>query len=111
MLFRKRIGNLNISRKYITFSIKYTPLLQHRRAIDLALEKRLISEMQLPKDIVPNSYKLDLYPSLYDSTFHGRVLINATVVGLTNEIALHAHTDLQIETSDVTVREIFKDSE
>lgn len=75
-----------------------------RRAIDLSQEKKLISESRLPQDLVPNSYKLDLHPNFQDNTFHGRVLINATVLKWTNEIQLHSQVDMQIDTQDVLVR-------
>lgn len=81
-------------------------IFQSRRSIDLSQEKRLISEMKLPTDIVPNSYKLELYPSLQDNTFHGRVIINASCVRTTSEINLHSQTDMQIDTQDILVRKV-----
>lgn len=83
--------------------------MKSRRAIDLSQEKKLISESRLPEDIVPNSYKLDLYPNFQDNSFHGRVIINATVLKWTNEINLHSQVDMQIDTQDVLVRRVSPD--
>lgn len=58
---------------------------------------------------MPNSYKLDLYPNFQDNSFHGRVIINATVLKWTNEINLHSQTDMQIDTQDVLVRRVSAD--
>lgn len=55
---------------------------------------------------MPSSYKLDLHPSFQDNTFHGRVVIYARVLKWTNEIQLHSHQDMQIDTHDVLVRKI-----
>lgn len=81
-----------------------------RRAIDLSQEKKLISESRLPGEMEPNSYKLDLHPSFLDNTFHGRVVINATVMKWTNEITLHCQVDMQIDTQDVLVRRVNPDA-
>lgn len=90
--------------EYLPFNSIQPKSTRSRRAIDLSQEKKLISESRLPQDLVPNSYKLDLHPNFQDNTFHGRVLINATVLKWTNEIQLHSQVDMQIDTHDVLVR-------
>lgn len=66
----------------------------------------MISESRLPAELTPHAYKLDLYPNFQDNSFHGRVVINATVLKWTNEINLHSHEDMQIDTQDVIIRRI-----
>lgn len=81
-------------------------MIRSRRGIDLSQEKKLISESRLPVDIEPFDYHLDLYPNFQDNSFHGRVVIKATVLKWTNEINLHSQEDMQIDTQDVIIRRI-----
>jgi hypothetical protein len=77
-----------------------------RRSVDLTDPKAHVDDSRLPRDVIPTAYHLDLHPFLEEGFFKGRVLINITCCEATNMIILHAHEDLQIAHSEVTVKQL-----
>jgi hypothetical protein len=61
-------------------------------------------DSNLPKDVLPEAYHLELRPFPEEGYFTGRVRINITCHKATHAITLHAHENLQIAHSEVTVR-------
>jgi hypothetical protein len=63
-------------------------------------------DTNLPKDVLPEAYHLELRPYLEEGYFTGRVRINVTCHKATNTITLHAHENLHIAHSEVAVRQL-----
>lgn len=79
------------------------------RSIDLSAAHSLISDSRLPGEIVPNNYTLDLRPNLEESTFSGKIKIVMTWLEPTNQITIHAHTDMELAESDIKLSKIGMD--
>ena len=73
-----------------------------KRSIDLIAAHGLISDGRLPREVIPNRYKLDIQPFPNDGYFKGTVKINITWVERTDEITLHADAALEIVETLVT---------
>jgi len=63
-------------------------------------------DSNLPRDVLPEVYHLELRPFPKEGYFTGHVRINITCHKATRAITLHAHENLQIAHSEVTVRQI-----
>jgi len=63
-------------------------------------------DSDLPRDVLPEAYHLELRPYPEEGYFTGRVRINITCHKATHAITLHAHENLQIAHSEVTVRQL-----
>lgn len=73
-----------------------------KRSIDLIAAHGLISDGRLPREVIPNRYKLEIQPFPNDGNFKGTVKINITWVERTDEITLHADPALEIVETLVT---------
>ena len=63
-------------------------------------------DSDLPRDVLPEAYHLELRPFPEQGYFTGRVRINITCHKATHAITLHAHENLHIAHSEVTVRQL-----
>lgn len=77
-----------------------------RRSVDATYAKTSTGDTNLPRDVVPKAYHLELHPFIEEGYFTGRVRINITCHKATNAIILHAHENLHIAHSEVTVRQL-----
>ncbi|XP_069676743.1 aminopeptidase N-like isoform X2 [Periplaneta americana] len=77
-----------------------------RRSVDMTDAKVHIDDSRLPRDVVPTGYHLELHPFPSEGHFKGRVRINVTCREPTNTITLHAHEQLHIAHSEVTVKHL-----
>jgi hypothetical protein len=77
-----------------------------RRSVDMTHSKAHTDDSHLPRDVIPNAYHLELRPFPEEGYFTGRVRINVTCQRATNAITLHAHENLHIAHSEVTVRQL-----
>lgn len=73
-----------------------------KRSIDLIAAHSLISDGRLPREVTPNSYRLDLQPFPEEGYFTGRVRINVTWQDTSDMITLHAHQNLEILSTEIT---------
>ncbi|PNF41264.1 hypothetical protein B7P43_G01487 [Cryptotermes secundus] len=80
--------------------------LMSRRSVDLRDAKAHVDDSRLPRDVTPTAYHLDLHPFPEEGFFKGRVQINVTCHEATNIIILHAHENLRIAHSEVTVKQL-----
>ena len=65
-----------------------------------------VADSRLPRDVIPTAYQLELQPNLEEGHFKGHVKINVTCQEPTEVITLHAHEDLHIAHSEVTVKQL-----
>nr|CAD7452807.1 unnamed protein product [Timema tahoe] len=77
-----------------------------RRSIDLEDVATHLNDLRLPREVVPTGYRLHLTPYLEEARFKGRVWINITCLEGTDTVILHAHEDLNISHSDVTIKKL-----
>jgi hypothetical protein len=77
-----------------------------KRSVDLTDAKAHVDDSRLPRDVTPTAYHLDLHPFPEEGFFKGRVRINVTCHEATNIITLHAHENLHIAHSEVTVKQL-----
>jgi hypothetical protein len=77
-----------------------------RQNADLTDAKANVNDSRLPRDVIPIAYRLYLHPFPEEGFFKGRVLINITCCEATNVIILHAHENLHIPHSEVTVKQL-----
>ena len=77
-----------------------------RRSVDTSYTNAQADDSNLPRDVLPEAYKLELRPFPEEGYFTGRVRINITCHKATHAITLHAHDSLQIAHSEVTVRQL-----
>lgn len=103
-----RAASLLLALLALGYFIEQNKALQ-RRSIDLIAAHGLISETRLPREVIPNSYFLDLRPYIEEGYFEGKVKINITWQEPTSEITLHAHQDLEIK--NITVVQTVPDDE
>lgn len=80
--------------------------LMSRRSVDLTDAKAHVDDSRLPRDVTPTAYHLDLHPFPEEGFFKGHVWINVTCHEATNIIILHAHENLHIAHSEVTVKQL-----
>lgn len=71
----------------------------------------LIADGRLTREVTPNSYKLELQPFPENGFFKGRIKINITWQETSDQIVLHAHQDLEISNSEVSVTQYVSDDE
>ena len=74
-----------------------------RRSVDTNAHA---DDSNLPRDVLPEAYRLELHPFPEEGYFTGRVRINVTCHKATRTITLHTHENLQIAHSEVAVREL-----
>nr|CAD7586017.1 unnamed protein product [Timema genevievae] len=77
-----------------------------RRSIDLEDVATHLNDLRLPREVVPTGYRLHMTPYLEEARFKGRVWINITCLEGTDTVILHAHEDLNISHSDVTIKKL-----
>jgi hypothetical protein len=77
-----------------------------RENVDTSYTDAHADDSNLPRDVLPEAYKLELRPFPEEGYFTGRVCINITCHKATQAITLHAHESLQIAHSEVTVRQL-----
>nr|CAD7255955.1 unnamed protein product [Timema shepardi] len=82
-----------------------------RRSIDLKDALSHMNDFYLPRAVIPNSYRLKLIPNVDEGQFKGHVWINVTCMEATDTIVLHAHEDLNISQSTISVKQISADGE
>lgn len=58
----------------------------------------------MKKDVKPTFYKLELEPYMEDEKFEGRVTINITALEDISELTLYAHSKLQIDYMQLSVK-------
>jgi len=63
-------------------------------------------DSNLPRNVLPDAYHLELHPFPEEGYFTGCVRINVTCHKATHAITLHADENLQIAHSEVTVRQL-----
>ena len=76
------------------------------QSADVAYTNVHADDSDLPRDVLPEAYHLELCPYPEEGYFTGRVRINITCHKATHAITLHAHENLQIAHSEVTVRQL-----
>lgn len=81
---------------------------RHRRGLELSSVHHIISDTRLAEGIVPIKYSLMLAPVIEESSFSGMVEIVLNVTQERSTIELHAHYDLVIKLSDITVRGLMR---
>jgi len=77
-----------------------------RGSVDLTYANAHADDSDLPKNVLPEAYHLELRPFPEEGYFTGRVRINVTCHKATHAITLNAHENLQIAHSEVTVRQL-----
>jgi hypothetical protein len=77
-----------------------------RRSVDMSYANVHADDSNLPRDVLPEAYYLELRPFPEEGYFTGHVRINITCHKATHAITLHAHENLQIAHSEVTVRRL-----
>ena len=77
-----------------------------RRSVDMTYTNAHADDSDLPRDVLPDAYHLELRPFPEEGYFTGRVRIDVTCHEATHTITLHAHENLQIAHSEVTVRQL-----
>lgn len=77
-----------------------------KRSVDMTDAKAHAGDPHLPRDVTPTAYRLELHPFPEEGYFNGRVRINITCHEATNTITLHAHENLQIAHSEVSVKQL-----
>jgi hypothetical protein len=77
-----------------------------RQSVDTTYTNTHADDSDLPRDVLPESYHLEIRPFPEEGYFTGRVRINVTCHKATDAITLHAHENLQIAHSEVTVRQL-----
>jgi hypothetical protein len=77
-----------------------------RRSVDMTHAIAHTDDPNLPRDVIPEAYHLELRPFPEEGYFTGRVRINVTCHNATNVITLHAHENLHIAHSEVAVRQL-----
>ncbi|KAJ9590173.1 hypothetical protein L9F63_016712, partial [Diploptera punctata] len=77
-----------------------------KRSVDLTDAKFHVTDSRLPRDVIPIRYQLELQPYPDEGHFKGRVKINITCEEPTDVITLHAHENLHIAHSEVTVKQL-----
>nr|CAD7399422.1 unnamed protein product [Timema poppensis] len=87
------------------------PTKRARRSIDLKDALSHMNDFYLPRAVIPNSYRLKLIPNVDEGQFKGHVWINVTCMEATDTIVLHAHEDLNISQSTISVKQISADGE
>ncbi|XP_037950575.1 aminopeptidase N [Teleopsis dalmanni] len=76
----------------------------NKRSVDLSASQALISDVRLPKDVIPENYELRLYPNIDDCTFEGNMKMNIFWKEDSKKISFHAHYDLQI--FNITIKKL-----
>jgi hypothetical protein len=76
-----------------------------RRSVDMSYTNARAKYPNLPRKVLPEAYHLELRPFPEEGYFTGRVRITITCHKATRAITLHAHENLQIAHSEVTVRQ------
>lgn len=66
--------------------------------------QKLVADLRLSNEIEPLSYILQLYPNISSASFIGTIKINLTWKVESKVIELHAHSELNINETDVKVR-------
>jgi hypothetical protein len=77
-----------------------------RQDVDMSYTNTQADDSNLPRDVLPEAYHLELHPFPEEGYFTGRVRINIMCHKATHAITLHAHENLQIAHSEVTVRQL-----
>jgi hypothetical protein len=77
-----------------------------RRSVDMSYTNARTKYPNLPRKVLPEAYHLELRPFPEEGYFTGHVRITITCHRATPAIKLHAHENLQIAHSEVTVRQI-----
>jgi hypothetical protein len=77
-----------------------------RRSVDMTYANEHADDSNLPRNVLPDAYHLELHPFPEEGYFTGCVRINVTCHKATHAITLHADENLQIAHSEVTVRQL-----
>jgi len=77
-----------------------------RRSVDTSYTNADADDSDLPRDVLPEAYHLELRPFPEEGYFTGHVRITVTCHKATRAVTLHAHENLQIAHSEVTVTQL-----
>jgi len=68
----------------------------------------LTTDDRLPKDVIPNSYKLQLDINYEEFTFSGLIKMHLGCKADSNKVLFHAHHDLNVNDRKITLQKINK---
>lgn len=94
--------------KLVSANIVSISLLQSQirkpRSIELTAAQKLVADTRLSNEMEPLSYILELHPNVSSASFIGTIKINVTWKSDAKVIELHAHSELNVNETDVRVR-------